>query len=59
MSESLMPGQASISNRCFRRLTMFDGKNNRMLDSFSFRTAVTVGAFLAWFGAGYLLLTLA
>jgi hypothetical protein len=38
---------------------MFDGKNNRILDSFYFRTAVTVGLFLAWFGAGYLVLSLA
>jgi len=38
---------------------MFDGKNNRLLDSFSFRIVATVSIFLAWFGAGYLLLTLA
>jgi hypothetical protein len=38
---------------------MFDGKNNRMLDSFYFRFLVTGGVFLAWFGAGYLILALA
>jgi hypothetical protein len=38
---------------------MFDGKNNRLLDSFSFRILVTVGVFLAWVGAGYAVLALA
>jgi len=38
---------------------MFDGKNNRMLDSFSFRLALTAAIFAAWTGAGYLLLSLA
>ena len=38
---------------------MFDGKNNRLLDSFSFRVALTVAIFAAWSGAGYLLLSLA
>jgi hypothetical protein len=38
---------------------MFEGKNNRMLDSFSFRFFVTAGVFLAWFGAGYLILSVA
>jgi hypothetical protein len=38
---------------------MFDGKNNRMLDSFYFRTLVTIGVFLAWAGAGYIVLALA
>jgi hypothetical protein len=38
---------------------MFDGKNNRILDSFSFRLALTAAVFLAWTGAGYILLSLA
>ena len=38
---------------------MFNGKNNRMLDSFSFRLALTAAIFAAWTGAGYLLLSLA
>ena len=38
---------------------MFDGKNNRLLDSFSFRLAVTAAVFAAWSGAGYVLLYLA
>ena len=38
---------------------MFDGKNNRLLDSAYFRLVVTAAAFLVWFGAGYLLLSLA
>ena len=38
---------------------MFDGKNNRLLDSFSFRLVVTVAVFAAWSGAGYVLLYLA
>jgi hypothetical protein len=38
---------------------MFDGKNNRILDSFSFRLALTAAVFLAWSGAGYVLLSLA
>ncbi|HLK07061.1 MAG TPA: hypothetical protein VKV30_03940 [Candidatus Angelobacter sp.] len=38
---------------------MFDGKNNRILDSFSFRMALTAAVFAAWSGAGYLLLSLA
>jgi hypothetical protein len=38
---------------------MFDGKNNRLLDSFSFR-AVLISAVLAlWSGASYVLLALA
>lgn len=41
-----------------RRFAMFEGKNNRMLDSFYFRFLVTAGLFLAWFGAGYLVLAL-
>ena len=35
---------------------MFDGKNNRMLDSFSFRFVVTAGVFVAWFVASYMVL---
>jgi hypothetical protein len=38
---------------------MFDGKNNRILDSFSFRFVVTAGVFVAWFVAGYMLLAAA
>jgi hypothetical protein len=38
---------------------MFDGKNNRILDSFSFRVAVTAAVFAAWSAAGYALLYLA
>ena len=37
---------------------MFDGKNNRLLDSFSFRIALTAVAFALWSGAGYALLSL-
>lgn len=42
-----------------QEIYMFDGKNNRMLDSFYFRTLVTIGVFLAWAGAGYVVLALA
>jgi len=38
---------------------MLDGKNNRMLDSFYFRTLVMIGVFLAWAGVGYIVLALA
>lgn len=38
---------------------MFDGKNNHILDSFSFRLALTVAVFAVWSGAGYVLLSLA
>ena len=38
---------------------MFDGKNNRLLDSFSFRFALTAAMLALWSGAGYLLLSLA
>lgn len=38
---------------------MFDGKNNRILDSFSFRVALTAAVFIVWSGAGYVLLSLA
>jgi hypothetical protein len=36
---------------------MFEGKNNRILDSFSFRMALIVAIFAAWSGAGYWLLS--
>ena len=36
---------------------MFEGKNNRILDSFTFRLALTVAILAAWSGAGYLLLS--
>lgn len=36
---------------------MFDGKNNRMLDSVPFRLALIATAFAVWYGAGYLLLS--
>jgi hypothetical protein len=38
---------------------MFDGKNNGILDSFSFRVVVTAAVFAAWSAAGYVLLYLA
>jgi hypothetical protein len=38
---------------------MFDGKNNRILDSFSFRILLTAAVFATWAGAGYILLSLA
>jgi hypothetical protein len=38
---------------------MFDGKNNRLLDSFSFRLALMAAIFAVWSGAGYILLLLA
>jgi hypothetical protein len=41
-----------------QELHMFDGKNNRLLDSFSFRIALTVVVFALWSGAGYALLSL-
>src|SRR5690349_7821754 len=41
-----------------QELIMFDGKNNRILDSLSFRLALTAAAFAVWYGAGYLLLSL-
>jgi hypothetical protein len=37
---------------------MFEGKNNRLLDSFAFRMALTVAIFALWSGAGYALLSL-
>jgi hypothetical protein len=38
---------------------MFDGKNNRLLDSFSFRLALMAAIFAVWSAAGYVLLSLA
>lgn len=38
---------------------MFEGKNNRILDSFSFRFTVTAGVFIAWLIAGYMVLAVA
>jgi hypothetical protein len=38
---------------------MFDGKNNRVLDSISFRLALTAAVFALWSGAGYVLIALA
>lgn len=35
---------------------MFDGNNNRVLDSFYFRVGTLAIAFAAWLGAGYVLL---
>jgi hypothetical protein len=37
---------------------MFDSKNNRLLDSISFRVTLIVVAFALWSGAGYALLSL-
>ena len=37
---------------------MFDGKNNRLLDSVAFRLALMAAVFAVWSGAGYLLLSL-
>lgn len=37
---------------------MFDNKNNRILDSLSFRLALTAAVFAVWSGAGYVLLAL-
>jgi|SRR6185312_15600210 len=52
--------KAGISKRNFELgVHMFDGKNNRLLDSFSFRLALTAAVFAAWTGAGYILLSLA
>jgi hypothetical protein len=52
---------AGIQNLDFgsQEFLMFDAKNNRILDSLSFRLAVTVAVFAVWFGAGYVLLSLA
>lgn len=36
---------------------MFEGKNNNMLDSISFRLALTVAILALWSGAGYWLLS--
>lgn len=37
---------------------MFDGKNNRLLDSFAFRMILTIAIFALWSGAGYMLLSM-
>ena len=37
---------------------MFDGKNNRLLDSFAFRMTLTIAIFALWSGAGYALLSM-
>ena len=37
---------------------MFDGKNNRLLDSMYFRLGLTTAGFLVWLGASYMLLSL-
>ena len=42
---------------CMFNGKMFEGKNNRILDSFSFRLALTVAILAVWSGAGYLLLS--
>ncbi|MBZ5504948.1 MAG: hypothetical protein LAO78_05605 [Acidobacteriia bacterium] len=45
--------------RCWdQEFKMFDGKNNRILDSLSFRLALTAAVFAVWSGAGYILLAL-
>lgn len=41
-----------------REIYMFDGKNNRLLDSFSFRMVLTAAVFAAWSAAGYILLSM-
>jgi hypothetical protein len=38
---------------------MFEGKNNRILDSWGFRIGLLAAIFGAWAGAGYVLLALA
>jgi hypothetical protein len=40
-------------------IPMFDGKNNRLLDSFSFRAALITAVLALWSGAGYMLIALA
>jgi hypothetical protein len=40
-------------------IPMFDGKNNRLLDSLSFRAALITAVVALWSGAGYVLLALA
>jgi hypothetical protein len=42
-----------------QEIYMFDSKNNRLLDSFSFRVAITAAVFAAWSAAGYIVLSLA
>jgi hypothetical protein len=62
----LLPAGSNTQRLAFQKLKlersgayMFDGKNNRLLDSFSFRLALTAAVFAVWSGAGYLLLSLA
>lgn len=47
--------QNQIGNQ---EIDMFDGKNNRLLDSFAFRLVLTAAVFAVWSGAGYVLLSL-
>ena len=42
-----------------QEIYMFEGKNNRLLDSFSFRAALITAVLALWSGAGYVLLALA
>jgi len=51
--------QPGFDNRFYQEIQMFDGKNNRVLDSFSFRLALTAAVFALWSSAGYVLLLLA
>ena len=57
--ESLVGLQDSKSKRETSGACMFDGKNNRLLDSFAFRLALGAAVFVAWAGGGYILLSLA
>jgi hypothetical protein len=51
--------RSSNSGFLVQEFHMFDGKNNRLLDSFLFRLAVSAAVFAVWSGAGYVLLYLA
>ena len=42
-----------------QEIHMFEGKNNRLLDSFAFRLVLMAAVFAVWSGAGYVLLSLA
>jgi hypothetical protein len=53
-----LPAGIQIQDFGDQEFHMFEGKNNRLLDSFSFRLALMVAIFAAWSGAGYLLLSL-
>ena len=44
--------------RLQKRFPMFSGKFNPLLDSYLFRTALTVAGFVAWMAATYLLLSI-